>query len=132
VFSRGIASPLPLFRDDDDRALFVELVWETSRRHHWTIHALCVLGTHYHLVVESTRTDLSAGMQRLNWSYARAVNARAGAFGHAFAGRFGARCVAADDYLYDVCAYVLLNPVRARLCDRADEWPWSYCSFGRT
>ena len=130
VFSRGIASPAPLFRDDDDRSLFVDLAWSTACTHGWTLHAFCVLGTHYHLILETTRARLSSGLQRLNWSYARCANARNDAFGHVFAGRFGSRVIEGEEYLFDACTYVLLNPVRAGLCERVEDWPWSYSSFG--
>jgi hypothetical protein len=35
-----------------------------------------------------------------------------------------------DDYLFDACAYVVLNPVRAGLCIRAEDWPWSFSRYG--
>lgn len=129
VFSRGIASPAPLFRDDDDRRTFLDLVRCTARRHDWTCHAICLLSTHYHLVLASRREDLSRGLARLNSLYAQYANARNGTLGHVFAGRFGARVIESEAYLYDACAYVLQNPVRAGLCDREEEWPWSYSSF---
>jgi putative transposase len=129
VSARGIPAAGNLFRDDDDRRAFVALVWIAARRHAWTCHALCVLSTHYHLVLEVTRERLSTGLRDLNWRYARHVNSRHGLFGHVFAGRYSARAIASEEYLYDACAYVVLNPVRAGLCDRAEEWPWSYSSY---
>jgi REP element-mobilizing transposase RayT len=131
AFSRGVASPTPLFRDDDDRHLFLDLTWRAAGKHRWTLHAVCILGSHYHLVLETTRERLSSGLHWLNWSYARCANVKAGTLGHVFASRFGARSIAGEEYLYDACAYVLLNPVRAGLCDRVEDWPWSYSSFDR-
>ncbi len=88
------------------------------------------MSTHYHVVLESGRADLSRGMARLNGLYAQYVNARYRGFGHVFAGRFGARSIQSEEYLYDACEYVLHNPVRAGMCERAEDWPWSYSSFG--
>jgi putative transposase len=119
-----------IFRDDEDRETFMDLVWRTARRHGWTCYALCVLGSHYHLVLETTRPALSSGVRRLNWTYAVYFNTKYGAVGHIFADRFGARAIEGDEYLHDACSYVLLNPVRAGLCERVEDWPWSYCSFG--
>jgi putative transposase len=51
-------------------------------------------------------------------------------FGAVFANRFSARVIESEEYLYEACSYVLLNPVRAGLCDRSDEWPWSFSRFG--
>ena len=88
------------------------------------------MGTHYHLVLDARREALSCGLQRLNGLYARYFNVRHDRFGHVFAGRFAARVIEDETYLYDACAYVVLNPVKAGLCDQAHDWPWSYSSFG--
>ena len=93
------------------------------------IDALAILSTHYHLVLEATRQNLSAGLQWLNGRYAREFNKRHACFGHVFAERFQARVIESEDYLYDVCAYVVQNPVQAGLCDRTEHWPWSYCRY---
>jgi REP element-mobilizing transposase RayT len=84
------------------------------------------MGTHYHLVVEARRDALSAGLHRLHGQYAKDYNARRALFGHVFASRFSARVIERDEYLHDACTYVLENPVRAGLCDRIEQWPWSY------
>jgi putative transposase len=119
-----------VFEDADDRDLFLELAWRTVERHSWGCFALCVLGTHYHAVVEASTKQLSAGLHRLNWMYARAFNEKRGSFGHVFAGRYSVRAIQREEYLFEVCSYVVLNPVRARLCERVEEWPWSYSAYG--
>lgn len=126
AFARGVAAGGPLFRDDEDRATFIRLAEDARRRNAWTLHAYCLMGSHYHLVVECTREGLSRGLGRLNGLYAQHFNLRHGRFGHVFAGRFSARLIEDETYLFDACAYVLLNPVRAGLCERARDWRWSY------
>lgn len=130
VYSRSVASAGPVFRDDEDREIFLEFVWRTARRHRWTCHAICLMGSHYHLVLETHRESLSSGLHRLNWRYAMYFNRKHELFGHVFASRFSARVIESEQYLYDACEYVLLNPVRAGLCDRIEDWRWSYSSFG--
>ena len=130
VTCRSVAAAGAVFRDTGDRRTFLELLWLTSREHGWTCHAICLLTSHYHLVLEATRACLSRGMHGLNWRYAMYFNRKHGSFGHVFADRFATRSIDGEEYLYDACAYVLLNPVRAGLCERVDEWPWSYSSFG--
>jgi putative transposase len=131
VFARGTAGGGSLFRDDEDCLTFLALAGTEGRRHGWHCHAYCLMGTHYHLVLEARREDLSRGLQRLNGLYARYFNLRHDRFGHVFAGRFSARVIEDESYLYDACAYVVLNPVQAGLCDRVGTWPWSYSSFGQ-
>jgi REP element-mobilizing transposase RayT len=130
VVTRGVAERGEVFRDDDDRSTFLKLLLAVVRRHDWTCHAFCLMGTHYHLVLDSRRTDLSRGLHRLNLHYARYFNERHGLFGHLFADRFSARLIESEEYLYAACAYTLLNPVRAGLCEHARDWPWSYSRFG--
>ncbi len=129
VYSRGVAGA-PVFVDDADRSSFLKLLALCAQRQGWTCHAFTLLSTHYHLVVEATRVSLSAGLHGLNGRYARHFNRRHGHFGHVFAERFSARLIESEAYLYDACAYVLVNPVRAGLCDRIEDWPWSYCRYG--
>jgi len=43
----------PIFRDDWDRAVFVQLLRRVRRRYGWRLHASCLLGNHYHLLVET-------------------------------------------------------------------------------
>jgi REP element-mobilizing transposase RayT len=128
VYCRGVASG-PAFVDDLDRSRFVTLARLCEQRHEWVVHALTVLSTHYHVVVEATRLKLSAGLHWLNGRYAREFNIRHGRFGHVFAERFQTRTVDSEQYLYDVCAYVAQNPVAAGLCDAPEDWPWSYSRY---
>jgi putative transposase len=83
------------------------------------------MGNHYHLVLETPRANLSPGMRQLNGRYAQYFNRRHSRCGHVFQARFRAILVETDSYLLTVCRYVVLNPVRARLCRQPDGWVWS-------
>jgi putative transposase len=124
VFARGV-DETAVFADAEDRRSFLGLLLSTGRRCDWQFHTLCLMTTHYHLVLESARDRLSAGMQWLNGVYAQSFNKRHGRHGHLFGGRFGTRVIEDEEYLRQACDYVLLNPVRAGLCERAADWPWS-------
>jgi putative transposase len=130
VAVRGVAARGQIFRDDDDRETFLALLRHAGRKHGWTCHAYCLMGTHYHLVLETKRDRLSSGLHRLNWHYAMYFNGRRGLFGHVFADRFSSGVIESEEYLLEACAYVLLNPVKAGLCDRVEDWPWSYSRYG--
>jgi putative transposase len=119
-----------LYLDDGDRRGFVALFERCGERFRWECHAYCLMSTHYHLVLETRRPDLSAGIQYLNGRHAQRFNYRHARYGALFAERFTARVIESEEYLYDACAYVLQNPVTAGICDRPEQWPWSYSSFG--
>jgi REP element-mobilizing transposase RayT len=129
VMGRG-TGPSPIFGEDDDRTRFLRLLERVTRRCDWSFHALCLMETHYHLVFTSTREQLSRGMHALNGLYARRFNEKYGRWGHLFGDRFACRVVKDDRYLATLCRYVVLNPVRVGLCERAQDWPWSYSRYG--
>jgi REP element-mobilizing transposase RayT len=129
VVSRAVFGA-EIYVDDVDRRRFLKLLEDCERRVRWRCAAYCLMTTHYHLVVEARTQQLSVGMQLLNGRYALGFNQRHKRFGALFAERYSVRVVASEEHLFEACAYVVLNPVKARLCDRADEWPWSYSAFG--
>ncbi len=83
------------------------------------------MGTHYHLVIETPQANVVRGMRQLNGVYAQGFNRRHARHGHLLGGRYGTVLVARDEHLLEVLRYVVLNPVRARLCKHPAEWPWS-------
>ena len=129
VYCRGVAATVA-FPSGDDRTEFFRLLRRCGKRYRWELHAACVLSTHYHLVLEARVAALSKGVHQLNWRYARYFNERYERFGHVFAERFQTRALEGEERVFDTCAYVLLNQVKARLCERLEEWPWSYSRDG--
>lgn len=124
VTARGV-DRVEIFCDDPDRIAFLRLLAETVGRQNWTCHAFCLMGTHYHLVIETTQTRLSKGLQRLNGLYAQQFNSRHRRAGHLFGSRFHAWSLDDEDHFAATCRYVAENPVRAGLCRRPSDWPWS-------
>ena len=129
VTSRGVAQST-IFRDDDDRLFFLRSFAAVVASWEWHVHALCLMGNHYHLVTETTQPRLSAGMQRLNWLYAEYFNDKYVRSGHLFGARFTSRVIEDEAYLATACTYVVQNPVRAGLCKTAADWPWGASRYG--
>ena len=124
VTSRGNARQ-DVFVDDDDRTAFLEVVHQVGDRFNWLCHAYCLMTNHYHLLVETIDPTLSRGMRQLNGVYTQAFNRHHGRGGHLFQGRFKAILVEKDAYLLELCRYVVLNPVRAKMVRSAKDWRWS-------
>jgi putative transposase len=129
VTARGVG-PGPIVRDDEDRRVLLALLGQESARDELAFHVLCVMDTHYHLVVEGARDALSAAMHRVNGTHAQAFNKRHGRWGHLFGERFSSWVVLDEAHLAATMRYVLNNPVRAGLCPRAADWPWSRSRHG--
>lgn len=124
VTSRGNERK-PIFKDDGDRELFLTTLWQASERFHWLCHAYCLMGNHYHLVIETPDGNLSKGMRQLNGVYTQAFNRRHHRVGHLFQGRFKGILVQKESHYLEVCRYVVLNPVRAKAVKQPREWAWS-------
>jgi putative transposase len=128
VTSRGVARAL-IFRDSFDYVALRAQLREVIRKFGWNVYAYCLMPNHYHLVLETDRQHLSAGMHRLNGLYAQRFNRRHGRVGHVFQNRFTAFLVESDEHLFAAIAYVADNPVRAGLCEEAADWPWGGTAF---
>lgn len=114
-----------IYEDDRDRELFLEVLAEVVERFNWLCHAYCLMGNHYHLVIETPEGNLSQGMRQLNGVYTQASNRRHRRSGHLFQGRFKAIVVDKDSYLLELTRYVVLNPVRARMVKKPADYRWS-------
>jgi putative transposase len=119
------SSTSALFRDDTDRKRFLDYLGEVACKLRWSPLSYCLMGTHYHLLVETPQPNLSAGMRDLNGSFAQWRNRRDGTRGPVFAGRFYSGLVQHDRHLLAASRYIVLNPVEAGLCDRPEDWAWS-------
>jgi len=106
-----------IFLDDQDRERFLETLGEACAKTGWQVHAYCLMGNHFHLVVETAQANLSSGMHWFLGTYTSRFNRRHKLFGHLFSGRYKALIVdgSGNGYLKTVCDYVHLNPVRAKL-----------------
>jgi putative transposase len=129
VGARGVRK-LPIVKDDDDRAIFLMNLGEIVERSGWELTAYTLMTNHYHLVLRTPEPNVAAGMHGLNLIHARAFNKKHGYEGHLFDARYWSEVLDTEDYLFEASRYVLLNPVRAELCQKPSEWPWS--SYGQT
>jgi len=113
------------FFGDDDYALYHDLLATHCAAAAVEVWAWCLMPNHVHLIlVPSDRDGLRRALARVHRAYAGIIQSRRKRSGHFWQGRFGA--VAMDeDYLAAALRYVALNPVRARLVRRAQDWRWS-------
>jgi putative transposase len=124
VTSRG-NEQRPIFRDNTDRDLFLNILSQVIERFHWLCYAYCLMRNHYHLVIETPDANLSKGMRQLNGVYTQAFNRRHRRAGHLFQGRFKGILVQKESHFLEVCRYVVLNPIRAKAARQPGDWAWS-------
>ena len=113
------------FFEDGDYELYLDLLAEACGRAQVEIWGYCLMPNHVHVIAVPQDADgLSRAFRYVHRHYTGYVNARQRWTGHLWQGRFSS--VAMDEpHFVTALRYVSLNPVRARLVERADEWCWS-------
>jgi len=128
ITSRGNARQR-VFVDDADRTAFFEILAKAMDRFNWLCHAYCLMGNHYHLLIETVDPTLARGMRLLNGTFTQAFNRRHGRAGHVLQGRFKGILVEKEGHLLELARYVVLNPVRAGVVKHPRDYRWSsYCA----
>ncbi|MFT4712670.1 MAG: REP element-mobilizing transposase RayT [Candidatus Azotimanducaceae bacterium] len=114
-----------VFRDDEDRAVFLNVIDTVVSRLEWIIHSYVLMGNHYHLVVECPNANLSKGMRQLNGVYTQYFNRRHGVEGPLFKGRFKSILFEKQSYLLLLCRHAVLSPVRSEAVTSPQKYRWS-------
>ena len=115
-----------------DREKRVDWLRRTVETYGWHLHAFVLMSNHEHLFVQTPESNLSAGMQYLGGSYSSYFNRRHRRSGHLFQGRFRGHLIEEEGYFLEVSRYVHLNPVRAKMVPRPEDWQWSsYAGYRR-
>lgn len=113
------------FFEDGDYELYLDLLSDAARRNGVEIWSYCLMPNHVHIIVVPSNEDgLSRTFRYVHRHYTGYINARLRLTGHLWQGRFSS--VAMDEAnFFSALRYVALNPVRARLAARAEDWRWS-------
>ncbi|WP_342433073.1 transposase [Neobacillus sp. FSL H8-0543] len=124
ITSRG-NNRSPLFYDDEDRIQYLRFLKETMNRYPFSLQSFCLMSNHTHLQLETSETSPSKIMSNLNTKFAKYFNKKYNQTGHVFEKRYGDELLDSLDYEFDVSKYIHLNPLKAGLVDRLEDYPWS-------
>lgn len=117
---------MPVFHSDKDRILYLSLLAEHGEKAGIEFWGWCLMTNHIHLVViPKEPSALAAGLGETHRRYSRHINLRENVRGHLFQERFHSFPVQSDRHLFSVLRYVEMNPVRAGLARRAEDYKWS-------
>jgi REP element-mobilizing transposase RayT len=117
-----------IFKSKRDWEKFLGYLESAAFRYGAILHAWCLMTNHYHLLLETPRGNLSQVMRHINGAYTNYFNAKRKRSGHLFQGRYKAILIEADPYLVELSRYIHLNPVRAKIVAKPEDYPWS--SYG--
>jgi putative transposase len=114
-----------IFDREQDKWFFLTSMEQIVQFYGAEMLAYAIMGNHYHLVVRTGEVGLGQVMHRLNTRYSVYYNNVYERSGHVFQGRYQAILIADEHYLLTAVCYVHRNPVRAGICDRAEDYFWS-------
>ena len=119
-----------IFRSRRDREKFLGYLESANKRYDAVIHAYCLMDNHYHILLETISGNISKIMAHINGAYTNYFNVKRERVGHLFQGRYKAILVDADEYAKELSRYIHLNPVRATIVEKSEEYEWSsYCYY---
>jgi REP element-mobilizing transposase RayT len=114
-----------IYLGDEDRGAFLGFVEQAHELDHLICHAYCLMGNHYHLLVETPEANLSSAMHRINCLHANRFNRLYGREGHVFERPYRAWIMHGGRRELEAARYIVRNPVRAGLCASPELWRWS-------
>jgi REP element-mobilizing transposase RayT len=130
VMTRGNARQ-DIVHNDDDRVRLLADLERTVHRFEWDVLAWAIMSNHLHLLLRTPRPNLAKGMQAFLSAYVLYAARRQRRPGHLFQGRYKAEMIEDEIYYWTVSRYIHLNPVRAGLVARPEDWEWSsYPGYG--
>lgn len=114
-----------LFARSSDYKQMLEILREAGQQFSLVYIAYCLMGNHYHLLVNTPNANLSQAMHWINTKYSSYFNITYEHSGHVFQGRYQGNLIDKDAYFLEVSRYIHLNPVRAGLVKKPEEYRYS-------
>ncbi|MBW1862673.1 MAG: transposase [Deltaproteobacteria bacterium] len=114
-----------IFFNEADYQKFKEYVGRAQDKFNLFLHCYMLMTNHYHLILETPEGNLTKVMHYLNGSYTNYVNRRRRRIGHLLQGRYKAILIDKDNYLLELSRYVHLNPVRAKMVAKPEDYVFS-------
>jgi REP element-mobilizing transposase RayT len=114
-----------VFKDSNDYDIFLGIVCKACRLYGVVLHDYCLMSNHFHLLVETSKENLSSFMKHINGNYAMYANKKYKRSGHFWQGRFYSRYITSEDYYYTLIRYIEQNPIEAKIVDDIKDYPYT-------
>ena len=124
LYNRG-HNRASVFFESENYVFFLRRLRKYVVPEHACVVAYVLMPNHYHMLIQACTDGLSHAMQLFGISYTKAINKRFQRTGGLFQGAFQAKLVDRDEYLLHLSRYIHLNPVRAGLVQRPEDWIYS-------
>ena len=124
ILNRGVEKRI-IFNTSKDKEKFLDILCEVSEHYDFTIHGYVLMSNHYHLLLENSKENLSAGMRQINSSYAQYYNKKYNRTGHLWQDRFKSWYLFDENYLFTLFRYLEFNPIEAKISKKVGEYPYT-------
>lgn len=125
VITQGINKSY-IFEKKEDIKHYIRLMYKLNKEHKIKIISYCIMNNHTHMLIETKNIcELSKYMQRLNTKYAMFYNKKYNRVGYVFRDRYRAEGIYSEEQLYNCIRYIYNNPVKAGICGKAEDYPYS-------
>ena len=120
-----------IFKDSEDYKFYIALLEECIKyfNNEFELLGYTLMTNHIHLQIQTKEKHIGF-MKRVNNFYAKYFNNKYDYVGHLFQERYGSEVITSDGYLLETSRYIHLNPVRANMVKKPEEYQWSsYCMY---
>lgn len=118
-----------LFHESSDFRYYYSLLGIGKRSYPFLLHHYALMPNHIHLLIGLNGCDLPKLMHQVQMNFARYYCKKYGAIGHVWQGRYKSIEIENDEQLFTCGLYIEMNPVRARIVRRPEDWEWSSYQF---
>ena len=114
------------FEKPEDIKYYIKIMYSLSKEQKIKIVGYCIMSNHAHMLIQTENLqELSKYMQRLNTKYGKYYNKKYTRVGYVFRDRYKAEGIYNERYLYNCLKYIYDNPVKAGMCEKAEDYPYS-------
>lgn len=124
IILRGI-NRQTIFNDDEDYQRFINTLKKYKTVSGYTLYAYCLMNNHIHILLRVGQEKLETILKRIAGSYVYWYNFKYNRIGHLFQDRFKSEPVDSDEYFLTVLRYIHQNPIKARICERLEDYRYS-------
>ena len=125
VITQGINKSY-IFEKAEDIKYYIKIMYHLTKEQKIKIVGYCIMNNHAHMLIKAEEIkELSKYMQRLNTKYGKYYNKKYSRVGYVFRDRYRAEGIYTEKYLYNCLKYIYNNPVKAGICKKAEDYPYS-------
>ncbi|AZV55488.1 transposase [Clostridium sp. AWRP] len=116
-----------IFKSKEDYYVYLRNLQHAIKfyNNQFEILSYCLMTNHIHLQIETKSVHIKKLMGKINTFYAKYFNNKYDYHGHLFQGRYGSQIIDSDSYILEASRYISLNPVRANIVKKPEDYKWS-------